>query len=278
MAYPIISRLGGVALITGAASGMGRAVAQTFAKAGSQIVLVDRDPTGLEKTITEYGIDRKQSIVATIDVRDDTAVEELVTKIIPDKFGRLDFAVNAAGITGKGGLTIADESVENIDNVLSINLRSQIMFNRAQARVMLLPKDPLDAFTSQPDSQVTYKASDCPPFRGAIINFSSLAGFRTAPNFASYSISKHGVIGLTKVMATGFGPKGIRTNAVAPGAVDTPMLKEYPGMETLASYVPARRVAHPQEVANLVMFLCSPWSSYVNGETVVIDGGWAAGA
>ncbi|KZT33623.1 short-chain dehydrogenase/reductase SDR [Sistotremastrum suecicum HHB10207 ss-3] len=277
MAHAIISRLGGVALITGAASGMGRATAQTFAKAGCRVVLVDRDAVGIDKTIKEYDIDPSKSLVAAFDIRDDTAIEDLLTKTIPNKFGRLDFAVNAAGIAGTQSSTILDESVQNLDVILDINLRAQIMFNRAQVRAMLQPKEPLEAFTSQPDSQVKYKAPDSPSFKGAIVNFSSIAGYRSFPGVASYSIAKHGIIGLTKVMATGFGPQGIRTNAIAPGAIETAMTQDIPGVELLSSANPMKRVGHAQEAANLALFLCSPLSSYINGETVLIDGGWGAG-
>ncbi|KZT32521.1 2,5-dichloro-2,5-cyclohexadiene-1,4-diol dehydrogenase [Sistotremastrum suecicum HHB10207 ss-3] len=279
MALQAFRKIGGVALVTGAASGMGRATAQTLARAGCHLVLTDRNEAGLETTIKEGGIDRGKCLTSVLDVRDDGAAEELVGSI-PKKLGRLDFAVNCAGILGPDR-TFVEEPLEYIDQVLSINLRAQLVFNRAQVQAMLLPKDPLPSFLAE-DPQLSKEAREqrqahAQRSKGAIVNFASVSSYRSFPGaHGSYTISKHGITGLTRVMATMYGPQGIRTNAVAPGPILTPLTNAWPGFEEAGGYLPLRRVGQPQDVADLVAFLCSEESSFINGEIVAIDGGMLA--
>jgi len=250
-------KLSGVALITGAGSGIGRACAKEFIDAGCRhLVLVDRDSTGLENTIKLLNTDSARVTTHTLDVLDSEAVEKLVAGI-PAKHGRLDYALNCAGVLGGPG-RLHEVDMKEIDTILNINLRAQIVFSRAELKAMLL--NPLS------DSGR----------RGVIVNWSSVAGF-VAPSAenGAYVVSKHAIAGLTKSLASAYGKEGIRVNAVAPGYIETGMTKDID--EAAKQYfngrIPMGRSAQAEEVAKVVTFLCSEGASYMNGAIVPIDGG-----
>jgi len=204
--------------------------------------------------------------------------------LFPRILGRLDYAVNCAAIVGKFG-RIDELELEELDKVININLRSQMVMNRFQAKAMLVPKDPLPSiYENDADVSEEEKAArraEAASFKGSIVNLASIAGFRGGGGLTpAYSISKHAIIGLTRVMAATFGPQGIRTNAIAPGLIMTPMTMEISPEDLaimdpnrLATITPLRRAGRPLEVAEMALHLCSEKSSYVNGEIITIDGG-----
>ncbi|KZS87627.1 short-chain dehydrogenase/reductase SDR [Sistotremastrum niveocremeum HHB9708] len=282
MAFSTFRQLGGVALITGAASGMGRACAINFARAGCRLVLADINEDGLNQTVKEAtaGIDSgsEPSVsTAVIDVTQDGALEELIDSI-PKRYGRLDYALNAAGILGKYQ-QFHEEPLEHIDKVLSVNVRAQIAANRAQVQAMLLPKEPLPVRIAQhpdmPEAERVRRMAKAAKFKGSIVNFSSIAGYKSFPGvMGSYTISKHGLIGVTKVMAQQYGLLGVRTNAVNPGLIQTPMVTDdLPEANAFLPAIPAGRLGDVEDVADIALFLCSEEASYINGATLTIDGG-----
>jgi len=281
MSLSAVGRLGGVALITGAASGIGRACAQRLAREGCQLVLTDINSKGLDATAKELSIDPSKCIKAVVDMTEEQAVEELF-KSIPKKLGRLDYAINAAGIYAQHE-SLDKQPISDVDKILNVNLRAQIISNKFQVQAMLLDKEPIPSRLAQAsyisEEEKGRRIANSAAFKGAIVNFSSVAGYRSLTGISpAYTISKHAIRGLTRTMATSFGPLGIRTNALAPGVILTPMVLEgLPGFEGFLPAIPLGRYGQPEDIADLVTFLCSEESSYINGETVAIDGGLLAG-
>ncbi|KZT33766.1 NAD(P)-binding protein [Sistotremastrum suecicum HHB10207 ss-3] len=266
--------LGAVCLVTGAGSGIGRSVSQAFVRCGCHTILVDRDEAGLEATIEEVQMDPKLYTKSVLDVLDDQAVEQLVEDI-PKQHGRLDFAINCAGINGKDCL-FHDEPMDEIDKLLNINVRANIVLNRAEVKAMLLPKPdlPFNPPLGISALELERRTKLAQSFKGAIVNVASECGYRSIAGIpGSYTISKHAMVGLTRVMGVKYGPLGIRTNGVAPGLIHTPMTNSTPNRDGVFLSIPQRRIGYPHEIADLALYLCSPESSYVNGETVLIDGG-----
>jgi len=251
-------KLSGVALITGAASGIGQACAKEFAVAGCRhLILIDRDAEGLEHTVKLLNINSSRVTTHTLDILNDKAVEKLIADI-PEKYGGLDYALNCAAIAGGPG-KIHEVDMKDIDNVLSINLRAQIIFSRAEVQAML-SKPPVE-----PSKQ-----------RGVIINWASIMSHITmAGEITAYVVAKHAIVGLTKSMASAYGKDGIRVNAVAPGYIETGMTKgiDQDIKQYFCERTPLGRTGQPEEVAKVVLFLCSEGASYVNGSIVPVDGG-----
>jgi NAD(P)-dependent dehydrogenase (short-subunit alcohol dehydrogenase family) len=242
---------GNVALVTGAASGIGRRSALTFAREGAKVVVADWNPQGGSETVRLIEESGGQAIGVGVDVSKAREVESLIQEIMRT-YSRLDFAHNNAGVESKM-LPIADSSEENWDRVLAINLKS----------VWLCLKYEIPAMIAQG--------------RGSIVNTSSVLGIIGAKNVAPYVASKHGVVGLTKAAALEYADFGIRVNAVCPSITNTPMVRRVRGgaevpLEHTANY-PIKRLVDPQEVAEAVVWLCSDRASYLNGHSLVIDGG-----
>ncbi|WP_332897779.1 SDR family NAD(P)-dependent oxidoreductase [Haladaptatus sp. CMSO5] len=242
-------------LVTGAATGLGRHIALTFAAAGATVSVLD---------ITETPRDESQSVVAEIeerggtaaffqtDLTDETAVRESIHAAL-DRFGPLDVLVNNAGVNHLGS---ADEvSVDEWDEVLAVNLRGAFLTAR-------------------------YALPSLLETGGSIVNIASTAGLHGSPGYAAYGPSKAGLVNLTRQLAVDFSPEGVRVNAVAPGIIDAGMAaQELDDPETVAykkeqTLVP--RFGTPQDVSNAVVFLASDAASFVTGETLVVDGGWCA--
>jgi NAD(P)-dependent dehydrogenase (short-subunit alcohol dehydrogenase family) len=248
---------GKVAIVTGARRGMGRTHALILAKAGAKVAVADISLEDCEKVVEEIKKQKGEAIAVKCDVSKKAEIENLVRKTI-NEFGRLDILINNAGICQfKPFLELTEEEW---DRTININLKGYFLCAQAAAKEMVKQKS------------------------GVIVNIASIAmgqvgvGF---PAIAHYCASKGGIVAMTEAMALELAPFNIRVNAIAPGAIDTPMAastSQDPKMlEGTLSQIPLRRMGKPEEVSNLVLFLASDDSSYMTGSTVVIDGGWLAG-
>jgi NAD(P)-dependent dehydrogenase (short-subunit alcohol dehydrogenase family) len=246
---------GQVALVTGAASGMGLATVHAFAEAGAAVVLADINEAALRSATDELTVNGHRVLGIPCDVSDEAHVAELVKRTV-STFGRLDMAFNNAGIQVPP-CDAADEPGDVFDRVNAINLRG----------VWACMKHELNQMRAQGS--------------GAIVNCSSLGGLVGLPGRAAYHASKHGVIGLTKSAALEYAPRGIRINAVCPGTIDTPMVTDMIAQGELditeaTANQPIGRFGTAEEIAAAVLWLCSPGASFVLGVALPVDGGYTA--
>ena len=238
-----------VALITGAARGIGKAVALKFASEGANIAFTDiREDENFNKTLSElqaFGIQAKGYVSNAASFEES---HEVVKQIVAD-FGRIDVLVNNAGITRDGLLLRMNE--EQWDAVITVNLKSAFNFSHAVVPVMMRQKG------------------------GSIINMSSVVGVGGNAGQCNYSASKAGMIGLAKSIAKEMGAKGIRANAIAPGFIITEMTGQLSEevKENWLKTIPLRRGGTPEDIANVATFLASDLSSYVTGQVIQVDGG-----
>jgi NAD(P)-dependent dehydrogenase (short-subunit alcohol dehydrogenase family) len=252
---PTYDFTGQVALVTGAAGGMGLDTARAFATAGAAVVLADIDGDAARSAaaeLTEAGYD---ALGLTCDVADEDQVAALVDRTV-ETYGRLDMAFNNAGIMLP--LTdAADEPAEAFDRVNGINLRGVWACMKHELRVMREQGS------------------------GAIVNCSSLGGLVGNPGRAAYHATKHGVLGLTKSAALEYAPRGVRINAVCPGTIETPMVADMIAKGELSvaeaeAGQPIGRLGRGDEIAAAVLWLCSPGASLVIGVALPVDGGYTA--
>ena len=239
----LLSLRGRVALITGAARGIGAATARAFADAGARVALLDREAEELEAVARETG-----GAAFPADVTDDAAVRRAVGDVVA-RWGRLDILVNNAGIVRDAAL--ADVKDEDWAATLDVNLRAAMLCARAAVPHM--------------------KAAGF----GRILSATSIVARSGNYGQTAYAASKAGIIGLTRTWARELGPKGITANAVAPGFIDTGMVKSVPArvMAELLARTPAGRMGRPDEVASVYLFLASDLASFINGAVVGVDGG-----
>ena len=242
-----------IALITGAGSGIGEAIAMLFAKNGASIVLADMDTDGAGRVLAAIEKDGGKGMVVKVDVSKPTDCERLVAETVK-KHGRLDIAVNNAGIGGPAAL-IGDHPIDGWDKVISINLSGVFYGMRYQIPAMLKNGG------------------------GAIVNMASVLGKVGFPMSSAYVAAKHGVVGLTENAALEYATQGIRVNAVGPGFIKTPLLDNNLTTEQLkgiAAMHPMQRLGTAQEVAELVLWLASDKASFVTGSYYNVDGGYLA--
>ena len=240
---------GKTALITGAGTGIGRAVAVGFAKLGADVIIVSRNREMLEQTAKDVAAAGGKAEIADFDLTDEAKTTSFFAGI-----KKLDFAVNNAGTEGRID-DISNLTMQDFDDTMNINVRA--LFQCVMEEVKFFRKNKV---------------------RGAIVNLSSVAGIVGIPTSSLYVASKHAVIGLTKAVALEQIKYGIRVNAVLPGGVDTPMMERiFPeGLTAIGSSYPIGRIAKPAEIAESILWLCSDKSSYVVGHSLTVDGGRTA--
>lgn len=259
---------GKVALVTGSASGIGRAAALAFAEAGAKVVGADVNAAGGERVTAEIKNAGGEATFICTDVSRPEEVKALIRGTV-ELYGGLDFAHNNAGIEGTRA-RVAGLSEADWDRAIAINLKG----------VWLCMKFEIEQMAKQR--------------RGAIVNTASVAGHIGLSRYGAYAASKHGVIGLTKTAALEYMRIGLRINAISPGFIDTAMfdralsktsevtnglwqqLRRRVARTALTIQQPARRMGTPEEVAQSVLWLCSDSASFVNGHTLVVDGGLLA--
>jgi len=261
--------MNGVALITGAASGIGRATALAFADEGcTRLILADLNSDGLSSLSSD--LKAFDSSIQTVIVKTDTSKEEDVQRMVDEgvkAFGSIHYCVNCAGITSRPRLRTHELPIEAWDRVIGINLRGVYLCERAQITQML-KQEP------QAQSEMRSKGE---PERGSIVNISSVLGRTANPTSGSYSAAKHGVLGLSRTDAAAYGCDGIRVNSVCPGIIYTPLMEQSlaagSNYDKMLEGVPISRFGKPEEVAQVCIWLASTRSSYVTGEEIVVDGG-----
>lgn len=246
---------GCVALVTGAAKGMGLATAKAFAEAGASIVLADVDFENAKIEADKIIENGGKALAVKCNVADEQDVKAMIDLTVAT-FGRLDMAYNNAGINTLG-INIEDLSRADYNRIVSINQNGIWLSMQYEIRQMLTQGS------------------------GVIVNCSSLAGHVGASGRAAYSATKYAVIGMTKSAALENATRGIRVNAISPGMFDTPMADfitegNREVLSELTKFAPMARLGQPEEIADAVMWLCSDGSSYVTGETVAVDGGFLA--
>ena len=239
-------------IITGSSSGLGRAAAIAFAELGASLVLADIDAEAGEETAELVRSVGGQALFLTTDVTNPEQVGAMVSGCVA-AFGSLDFAVNNAGTTGKGGRT-GEYDIADWHKTVGINLDGVFHCLRAELPIMAAAG------------------------KGAIVNVASGAGLVGFPGLPAYVASKHGVVGLTKASALEYAPVGVRINAVCPGSTRTAMLESYmkgsPKIEKMmVAGVPLGRLGRPEEIAAAILWLCSDASSFVVGHALAVDGG-----
>lgn len=243
---------GKVALVTGAAAGMGLATAKAFAEAGASVVLADFKEEAINAAAKELLAVGRKAIAIRCDVSHDSHVAAMVERTVAE-FGRLDAAFNNAGVMAHISPT-ADSSREDWERVIGINLRG----------VWSCMKYELQQMERQGS--------------GAIVNNASVGALTGNPGIGSYIASKHGVVGLTRTAALEYIKKGIRVNAINPGTIDTQIARDVVGGDeqaftNLEQQAPIGRAGRPEEIASVVLWLCSPGASYVVGHALTVDGG-----
>jgi NAD(P)-dependent dehydrogenase (short-subunit alcohol dehydrogenase family) len=246
-----------VAAVTGGSSGIGRETAIHFAKHGASVVVADVDDEKGEDVVSTIEDDGGEAVYVHTDVSDMDQVEEMIQTAI-DEYGRLDYAVNNAGIGGQQ-VPAGEHTEESWQQVVDINLNGVWRSMKAE----------LDQMLEQEEESV-------------IVNMSSVLGQVGFEGASAYVSAKHGVLGLTKTAAWEYGGEGIRVNAVGPGFIETQMLAEggITEDEELRAQIEAmhsqQRLGQPEEIADAVMWLCSDGASFTNGETLTVDSGFTS--
>ena len=244
---------GKVAIVTGGASGIGRAIALALAESGANVVIADRALDGAEEMAREIESAGGKAIATKTDVTDSKEVEQMVQRTI-EKFGKIDILINNAGIIARS--SVMDMREEELDRTFEVNLKGVVLCSQAAARHMIEQKS------------------------GKIVNMgSSLSSRASVCNLsgggADYCASKAAVQAFTRTLAMELGPYGINVNAVAPGTTNTPMHEGLWEMATIyfQNSVPLGRLAEPEDIADVVLFLVTDAARYITGQTIHVNGG-----
>ena len=240
---------GKIALVTGAGRGLGRAIAAQVAREGASVICCDLDPAAAQATSDALG---GGAIAIAADVADRASVAALAGQALA-AFGHIDIVCNNAGILDDFA-PLGETSDALWDRVIGVNLTGPFTVSRA-----FLP------------SMLGHGA-------GTFVNIASMAGLVAQAGGTAYTVSKHGLIGLTRQISADYGQRGIRANAICPGSIDTEMsrefLKDAPDVQRIVDSVPAGRMGRPEEIAELATYLASDSSAFIHGAALVIDGGW----
>jgi NAD(P)-dependent dehydrogenase (short-subunit alcohol dehydrogenase family) len=247
---------GKVALVTGAGRGLGRACAQTFAREGAKVVVVDIRPEGAEETVQLIKDAGGEATAVTADVAQSAQIQAMVRAAV-ETYGGLDCAINNA-VFNIGRSPLADITDEDWDRALAVNYTGVFLCMKYEIRAMLERG------------------------AGAIVNIGSGNEHSSKPGLSWYLSAKQAIYGMTKVAALDYGGRGIRVNAVGPGSMWTPALRETAAqmpkhVEQLEALTPLKRLADPQEVAEAAVWLCTDKASYVLGHTMLVEGGAVLG-
>jgi 3-oxoacyl-[acyl-carrier protein] reductase len=239
---------GKIALVTGAAQGIGRNIALSLANDGADVAICDMNLDAAQITAAEIEAAGRKSLALKANVAASTDVTAMIDKVV-EKFGKIDILVNNAGIT-RDGLIVRMKD-EDWDLVLSVNLKGSFLCTKAALKYMSKQRS------------------------GTIINIASIVGAMGNAGQANYVASKAGLIGLTKTTAREYASRGITANAVAPGFIDTAMTQALSEniRQELAKQIPMGKLGTPEDVANAVRFLASPWASYITGQVIHVNGG-----
>jgi len=241
-----------VAIVTGGGSGIGKGISLAFALAGADVVVAGRRTEVLDKAVREIEAMGRRSVAVPTDVIQADQVQSLVRQTV-DRFGRIDILVNNAG--GAAAWPLEKMSPRGWDIVLAINLKGTFLCSQAVGKVMAEQK------------------------KGKIINISSVAGLRASAGSAHYGAAKAGVINLTKSLAALWAGDNVNVNCIAPGLIDTEAvrpalnLEDPEKMKERAKAIPLGRVGQPEDIAYAAVFLASPASNFITGQTLVVDGG-----
>jgi 3-oxoacyl-[acyl-carrier protein] reductase len=243
---------GKVALITGAASGIGRAQAELFLAAGAHVIALDIDSNGLDRLSTAAGCGPDRLLCLRVDLTDPAQVAQAVSSAL-EAFGQIDILCNTAGLLD--GFTRSLDTDESLwDRVFEVNVKSMARLTNAVLPGMLQRQ------------------------AGVIVNMASVAAFKAGAGGAAYTSSKHAVVGFTRQLSLDYGQSGIRANAICPGMIDTAMTSavlddaESARVKALKR-VPAGRLGQPEDIARVALFLCGPGADFIHGTTIVVDGG-----
>lgn len=250
---------GKIALVTGANRGIGRATALTFAREGATVIVAARDAASGEAVVAEAMLAGRESggsaMFVALDVAAPDRWPDVMARIL-DRNGRLDIAMNNAGISGDTNINLADQSDENFDKVIDVNLKGTFLAMRAQIAPMVAAGG------------------------GSIINMSSIGGLVGSFGLSPYIASKHAIIGLTRAAAIEYARQGLRVNAIAAGGTATKIMLDWldmPGVrDVFENAVPFGRLGLPEEIANAALWLASDAASFVSGAVVPVDGGYTA--
>ncbi len=252
-----------IAFITGAGSGIGRATAQAFARAGARVVAADINEPNGRQTVEQIQQAGGDALFIACNVAEPAQLEAAIRQTV-DTYGRLDIGINNAGIGGKFA-RLLDQTPHDFDQMMAVNVASVFYGMQYQIRQMLTQE--------QADTQLS---------RGKIVNVSSIAGVRGMPMGAPYSASKHAVLGLTKTVALEYAKQGIRVNAICPvythSAMVDDLINTAPGMEDrMRKMIPIGRFGEPDDIAQAILWLCADENAFCTGQAIQMDGGFTAG-
>lgn len=243
------------AVVTGGASGMGRATALAFAREGARVAVLDFNVEGAEEVVAQIKAAGGEAIAVGLDVSQEDQVKAAMATVV-ETFGGIDCAANCAGVAQRGErVPVEQTSLEEFDRLLSVNLRGVFLSMKYELAPMVAAG------------------------AGSIVNIASVSGLVGAANISPYATSKYGVVGLTQVAALENAARGIRVNAVAPGGIATPLMLRDTPAELLAVYKashPANNLGTPEDIAETIVFMSSPLNKFMVGSIVVADGGYTA--